>query len=233
MDSSITAQKLIAAGRFRDALAALGAVGASRNDDVLRLHAFERLGQYSQCRSLATQLLRRRDLGDTDTSSCEYVLGLIDWDEGRSAQAIEHMQRSVFRASRSRDIERMGWSQLRLWLMLANRADFDAATVVLAEARDLAFRLGDPSLLAAFHVAVSELDAKRGLLRTAGKHAASAMRLLAEHPNCWLEAWAENVQLAIALTESDLDLGLEHGHRAVALAEDSGVAVTLRACLAN
>jgi DNA-binding NtrC family response regulator/tetratricopeptide (TPR) repeat protein len=143
------------------------------------------------------------------------------------------MQRSVFRASRSRDIERMGWSQLRLWLMLANRADFDAATVVLAEARDLAFRLGDPSLLAAFHVAVSELDAKRGLLRTAGKHAASAMRLLAEHPNCWLEAWAENVQLAIALTESDLDLGLEHGHRAVALAEDSGVAVTLRACLAN
>ena len=143
------------------------------------------------------------------------------------------MQRAVFRASRSRDLERLGWGKLRLWLMLANRADFEAATVVLAEARELALRLGDPSLLATFHVAVAELDAKRGLLRTAKRHASSAMRLLVEHPNCWLEAWAENVQLAIALTESDLDAGMEHGRRAVGLAEDSGVAVTLRACLAN
>ena len=233
MDSSNTAQKLIASGRFREALGVIDRSGTSHGDDLLRLHALERLGQYSQCRSLAIQLLRKRDLGDADSSSCEYVLGLVDWDEGRSAQAIEHMQRSVFRASRSKDIERLGWSKLRLWLMLANRADFEAATVVLAEARGLALRLGDSGLLAAFHVAVSELDAKRGLLRTARKHAASAVRLLAEHPNCWLEAWAENVQLAIALTESDLDLGMEHGRRAVALAEDSGVAVTLRACLAN
>ena len=130
MDSPSAGQRLITLGRFRDALEAFGPIGISRKEDILRLQVLERLGKYPSCRSLATQLLKKKDLDDADTSSCEYVLGLIDWDEGQSAQAIEHMQRAVFRASRSRDLERLGWGKLRLWLMLANRADFEAATVV-------------------------------------------------------------------------------------------------------
>jgi DNA-binding NtrC family response regulator/tetratricopeptide (TPR) repeat protein len=59
------------------------------------------------------------------------------------------------------------------------------------------------------------------------------MNLLSAEPNLWLQAWAENINVAIALMSSDYSSGLVHGQRAIALSEQAGVAVTLRACLAN
>ena len=117
--------------------------------------------------------------------------------------------------------------------MFANRSDTDTAAPILSELRTNSIRLGDPRVLAALHVFVAEIEAKRGLTISARTHTGIAVNLLSTEPNLWLEAWAENINVAIALMSSEYSSGLVHGQRAIALAEQAGVAVTLRACLAN
>jgi DNA-binding NtrC family response regulator len=49
----------------------------------------------------------------------------------------------------------------------------------------------------------------------------------------WLESAAENTHIAIALLRSDLDAALQHGRRALEIAEVSGAVSSLRASLGN
>ena len=44
---------------------------------------------------------------------------------------------------------------------------------------------------------------------------------------------SENLLLAISILRADVRLGLSHGLRSLELAEESGAASTLRACLGN
>ncbi len=237
MENLATVKDLVRNGRFIEALTALREPTSNRESptavDVQRVALLERVGRYGESRQLAAKLLRTKELSDVDRSICEYTIGLIEWDEGNTNGAIEHVQRSLLLAKRADNLERLCWSQLRLWTMFGNRSDIDTAAPILAELRANSIRLGDPSVLAAVHVFVAEIEAKRGLTISARTHTGIAVNLLASESNLWLEAWAENINVAIALMSSDCSSGLAHGQRAVALAEQAGVAVTLRACLAN
>jgi len=237
MENLASVKSLVRNGRFIEALTSLTEPMPSQKRlpaiDVQRVALLERVGRYGESRQLTAKLLRTTELSDVDRSICEYTIGLIEWDEGHTNSAIEHVQRSLLLAKRADNLERLCWSQLRLWMMFGNRSDIDAAAPILAELRANSIRLGDPSVLAAVHVFVAEIEAKRGLTISARSHTGIAVNLLASESNLWLEAWAENINVAIALMSSDYTSGLAHGQRAVALAEQAGVAVTLRACLAN
>jgi len=116
---------------------------------------------------------------------------------------------------------------------LADRGDLGAATSLLTEIRSNVIRLGDPHTSAALHIMVAEIEAKRGLPESARRHTRTASSLLLLEPNVWLQAWSENINVAIAIISSNIDEGLLKAENALRLAEEAGAAATLRACLAN
>jgi DNA-binding NtrC family response regulator/tetratricopeptide (TPR) repeat protein len=70
-------------------------------------------------------------------------------------------------------------------------------------------------------------------MNVALRHAHVAERILATSPNIWLQAVIENIKTAACIIRSDYASGIPCGMLAYELAEASGVAVTLSACLGN
>jgi DNA-binding NtrC family response regulator/tetratricopeptide (TPR) repeat protein len=227
----------VRAGRFTQALQSLAEVTARRDDsievDALRAHLLERTGNYGQSRSLCERLLGSSGLTDVHKSICETTLGIIKHDTADSEGGIVHFQRAVSLAQRAKDLQQTCWSQLRLMLSLADRSGPHSAVPILAGIRANAVKLGDPHVSAALHIFVGEMEAKRGLVHTAQRHAALGQQLLGDAPNLWLETRAEITHVAVAIMRSDLDDGIRHGERARRLAEQCGAATLRRACLGN
>ena len=96
-----------------------------------------------------------------------------------------------------------------------------------------ATKLGDPHVTARLHLYVAEMEAKRGLLRNAARHAGVARSILSTVPNLYLEAFSENLALALAVLRSQFAAGRNHGLRAVELSESSGDKSIYRASVAN
>jgi hypothetical protein len=163
MENLATVKDLVRNGRFIEALTALREPTSSRKSptavDVQRVALLERVGRYGESRQLVAQLLRTKELSDVDRSICEYAIGLIEWDEGNTNGAIEHVQRSLLLAKRADNLERVCWSQLRLWMMFGNRSDVDTAAPILADLRANSIRLGIRNVRAV-HVLVAEIEAK-------------------------------------------------------------------------
>ena len=86
MSAHETVTQLNDAGRFIEALKALNEVsgtslsGSAR--EVLHAELLERVGRFSQARIVLQKLIKRNDLGSGERSSCELVLGKIEWEEG-------------------------------------------------------------------------------------------------------------------------------------------------------
>ncbi len=76
------------------------------------------------------------------------------------------------------------------------------------------------------------MEAKRGLLDGAKRHAGIAERILKGSPNPMLMAMVENLRLAIQILRSDFEGAQQHGERALAFARQSGGAA-IRSCLTN
>ncbi len=224
-------------GRFIDALKDLDAVPASPAErveaDVLRVHLFERLGEYPRSRYLAERLLRGRSLSSLHQSDCRFSLGLIDWDEGRFDRAIEQFQDALTLARAGGDSCRACWIQLRLMAVNGGRVSAPAAATWIAQARLQVTCLGDPLVSAALHVLSAEIAVKHGALRTARRLTLLGLRLLESTPNLWLQALASNNLVGIALLESNFDEGLVHATAACRYADASGAAAVRRACLGN
>src|SRR5436190_2538729 len=225
------------AGRFAEALSVLSGVSLTNVKQtaahVLRAELLEYVGQHSQARALATTLLKSNRLTKSQQSACEYVMGRILLDDGETDGAVAHLQRSASRAQEAADFERLQAAQLHLLVVVAERSGLGAATALLAEVRQLTTKLGDPNITATLHLFVAEMEAKQGLLENARRHTALARHLMGTFPNVYLEAFAENLELAIAVLRSQFDAGRGCGARAVHMAELSGVASIYRASLAN
>ncbi|HWW82980.1 MAG TPA: sigma 54-interacting transcriptional regulator, partial [Vicinamibacterales bacterium] len=88
-------------------------------------------------------------------------------------------------------------------------------------------------MIAALHVHLAEIDAKRGLLKSTERHVVSAENLLKGAVNWWLSAKAANIRLAVHILRSEFDAARQSGVRAIELATRSGALSTLRASLAN
>jgi DNA-binding NtrC family response regulator/tetratricopeptide (TPR) repeat protein len=200
---------------------------------VLRAELLERTGRYSESRILAEGLIKTRRLSLVQRSSCEFSLGLIDWDEGDTDASITHFQRSLKYATSADDPTRICWAALRLMVVQAGRVGPVVTGQALADVRRTIMRAAEPTISAALHILIGEMEAKRGLLNNAVRHTELGCNLLSTAPNLWLEAVAENNHVAICLMRSELRQGLLHAERARQLAEESGAATMRRATLAN
>jgi tetratricopeptide (TPR) repeat protein len=229
--------ELVRQGRFGDAIRALDGADGGRShragSAVLRAELLERIGHHGQSRALAEQLLKSKSLSGQERAGCELTLARVLLDAGSTEAAIVHFQRAISLARQAGDFERLCWSQIRLLNTLAERSAPAATASLLSDVRTNAIRTGNPQVFAALHIYFGEMEAKRGLLKSARRHTRLGQDILLNAPNAWLEAVAENTNLAIAVLCSDFELGLVHGRRALTSAEQSGSASTLRACLGN
>ncbi len=224
-------------GRFSDALKLLNAqasVGTPRNTrDVLRAELLERVGRFGQARSILQTVMKTREVIGRDRSSCEFVLGKIDLEEGRTESAIAHLQHSVQLAREAGDLRRQCWPSMLLLVTLCDRSGPDAVASILNEIRRNAIRLGEPRILAALHSFTGQMDAKRGLLNSALWHVERSQQILSSAPNAWIEAQIEFTKTNIAVLQADYRSALRNGRHAVELAERSGGAACRRTCLGN
>jgi DNA-binding NtrC family response regulator/tetratricopeptide (TPR) repeat protein len=117
--------------------------------------------------------------------------------------------------------------------VLADRSGHQAVAPLLAQVRQNVIRLGDSATTAALHISVGELEAKRGLVSLAVRHTTLGQALLQKDGNVYLEGVSENTLMAVALIRCDPFDGIEHGNRAVRLAEESGSSSLRRAALGN
>src|SRR6185369_4655128 len=223
-----SATSLTLEGRFTQALAVLNDSQATHGSlgawSVLRADLLERVGKSSQARNLIGAILKsdRRTL--SERSSCEFTLGKITWEEGDTESSQAHLQRAVALAAKANDLHRKCWANLWLLTLVADRTGPDAALPILSEIRSDVIKLGDSRLMSAFHAFAAQMDAKRGLFRSALLHVRASSELLRAAPNLWLEALLEYTQSNIAVLSSEHDAALEHGRRAVDLAQQCGAA---------
>ena len=237
MESLQSAHLLRREGRFTEALRAIGSAPTSpvirTAADVLRADLLEHVGQHADATSLVAKLLRTNRLTDSERSTSERVLGFILLESGDIDGALAHLQSSAAFAAQAGDLQGLFLAQARIMLVVSERSGPGAATPMLAEVRQLATKLGDPHVTAALHLYVAEMEAKRGLLRNAARHAGIANSILSTVPNLYLEAFSENLALALAVLRSQFAAGRNHGLRAVELSELSGVKSIYRASVAN
>jgi len=123
MSAHETATKLNDAGRFIEALQALNEKGGTSLSgsarEVLHAELLERVGRFSQARIILQKLIKQKELSSGERSSCELVLGKIEWEEGVTESAIEHLQRSVQLASDAGDLRRRCWPNMLLLVSFA------------------------------------------------------------------------------------------------------------------
>jgi len=224
-------------GRFREALHALQTAQVGREErlssDILRAELFAAVGQYDRAIAGAASALLNANITASQRATCEQVLGEVRVEAGDVDAGLAHFQRAALAAEHGADLERLLSVQLNVMAVLSERSGPGAATAILAEVRRVATKLGDPSSTIRLHLLVAQTEAKRALFENSRKHVAIARSVLDASPHAYLQAFSDNLQLAIALLSSDLDAARECGAKAVESAERSGVATIRGAALAN
>ena len=119
-----------------------------------------------------------------------------------------------------------------LMMIVSDCSGPDAVAPLIAEVRLNATKLGDRHTTAALHLHVGEMEGRRGMLRSAVRHANLGLDI-AHVPNVWLESIAHNLLLALALLGSDFETARERGETAAALAATAGAAGMHRSALGN
>ena len=236
MNALETVASLNDAGLFVDALKALNELssnslsGSAR--EVLHAELLERVGRFSQARVILQTLIKRKNLDSGERSSCELVLGKIEWEEGLTESAIEHLQRSVQFSVRGR---RSATALLAKHVAAQYHCPTGRGRTQLLIFW-MTFGMTQPNLanhlsLAALHSYTGQMDAKQGLFASALWHVGRSQQILESAPNRWIEAQLEFTRTNIAVLSADRASALKHGHRAVELAEQSGSAACRRTTL--
>jgi len=237
MTTLATAVELSEAGTAFEALEAVVHARLSTPEkiaaQVLTTELLLRTGKLADAELLATRLLSSRSLVPSQKSCCEYVLGKIAKEHADYDKALVHLYRATALATESKDLKRLCLAQMSLLVLMTDRNGPEASGALLSDLRSNVIKLGDRRVTANLHVWCGEIEAKRGLLRTAHRHAMMALDVLRDCPNPQLEAVAENLLLATAIIRSDLHSALAHGTRAVGLAEQSGHTQVRRASIGN
>jgi tetratricopeptide (TPR) repeat protein len=197
------------------------------------MELLERLGRHDQCRTLAGRLLESKQLTNSQRATCHYVVGSLLLEQGDSEGATAHLQRSISFARQAEDLELLCNVQIKQLGLVSDLSGPDAATPVLSELRLNAIRLGDPFVTASVHTFVAQMDASRGLFRSAERHLRLADALVEKTPNPWLTAHSCNIKLAICILESDIERGQVYAVRGNKLADECGAAAVRRAIAAN
>ena len=213
MDHFQQAREFRDAGLFRDALACLekctNEIADKTSIPALRAELLERVGRQTEAQAIARKLLSSKNLGWNDKSICDFVLARIAIDRRDFDSAVAHLTRSIGYAQRAGDIDRTCAGQLKLLLLLADGAGTDAIGPLLSEVRANAVRSGNPRTLAAVHVYFAQMEGLRTSVVTSRRHIRLARQLLDGSPNAWLEAIVGNLELSLALMESEFEAAKE------------------------
>ena len=190
--------------------------------EALKADLLERTGQHSRSRLLTERLLSSRELTGGDRAACELVMARLDWDTSDVDSAIVRLQRSISLATKAGDLDRRFWSELRLMSLLCDKLGPESAAPLVSELRNTTTALGDAIAIAALHVFIGQMEAKRGLFVNAHRHLRLGRQALNKSPNLWLEATLESVKLGISLVFSNIEAGIKQGEAALCLGEQSG-----------
>jgi DNA-binding NtrC family response regulator len=170
----------------------------------------------------------------SDKATCEFCLGQIAWETSTETEkAIVHVQRAVSFAEGANKLWQACFFRLRLMVMVTDTAGPAAALAILSQLRREAVKLGDPIITAALHIFIGETETKRGLLRSAERHARLGREILSLEPNLWLDCMAETTFFASAVFKSDVQSATARAEYALRLAREAGAASMYRACLGN
>jgi DNA-binding NtrC family response regulator/tetratricopeptide (TPR) repeat protein len=232
------AQALQDRGRFKEALAVVESANSTPREDrlsidVIRAELYERIGRYQNSRTLAQRLLSSPGLTSEHRARCEYTLGLIESDEGRSDAALAHFQRSITAAKLAKTLAISCLAQLRLIVLLSDRSGLEATAPLLSQVRSAVTKLGNPTISATLHILVGAMETRRGLVENGVNHTLMGLRVLGGEEHLWLQAVAQNTLVAAAIMRADIVAGIDVGRQALETSEQSGAAAMRRAALAN
>src|SRR5262249_3191978 len=174
MSSMAEARRLFQTGRYGEALSSVGGGQqrpVSRADAaVLRAEILERAGQIDAARLEAERLLRSSKLTPSEQSSCHTVIPRAEILNRRFDLAAVRLQKAIQFANNAADWERSFWAQYRLLDLVSEQSGPDATVPLVAQLRSTAAKAAAPTVLAALHLIVAQVEAKRGLTDPASRH---------------------------------------------------------------
>jgi len=229
-------RQLTRRGLFGQALRALESAPKTidrKAAESLRSFLLLMVGRVEEAQQQAQSLLAGRRMSQVDQSLCEWIIGQVFLEEGSTDSAVECFQRSSRRAREAGDGDGDIRANLDLFSVLSERHGAASVAPLLAEIRPIVAKSGDVHHFATLHLRVAEAEGKRGSMEGARPHLEIARRLLRDVPNAYLEAFAENFELAICILRSEFEEGKRHGLRAIALAEEATAANIWRAAIGN
>jgi DNA-binding NtrC family response regulator/tetratricopeptide (TPR) repeat protein len=228
---------LVARGLFNEALACLRSHHPGQfppnHHAILLAEMCESTGDQQAAVGIATSLLEAAGTQPLLRSRCQTILGLVARHGGDLREALQRFQRAAGLAEQESDFELLSWAQLRSMTTLAEDAGADAVAGLRDEIRRNVARSGNPHVVAAFHLFVGEIEAKRGLLDPARRHLRAADAILAGQANAWLEGVAALDACCLCFMRSDFEEALAHADRAIRFAKASGHARSHLAAIAN
>jgi DNA-binding NtrC family response regulator/tetratricopeptide (TPR) repeat protein len=231
------AMELRHAGRYLDALRALDHAASCDLDQlstrIMKADLLEMVGHPSQAISIAERALKSTRLSPSDRARCLFIISKVLFEDGKTDDALSQLQRAAALSQKASDLELLCWILNKMMIVVAERSGPGAAAPILSEIRKTTTRLGDPQMAALAHMYLGEMEGKRGRAESAQRHASLGQSLLGESPNCWIEAFAENIHLASCVLRSHLDRAVSHAERALRLADASGGASVKRSVFAN
>ena len=139
---------------------------------------------------------------------CELLLGLIAKRKGELDLASRRFQSAIRSGRETSAFYVAAWSHLHLFRLLAERGVQDELAALLAEARTLVTRIGDPHLVSYLHLAVALKEAQAGRTHEARRHLGLALSVLKQHPNAWIEQLAHINAACVASLDCDFRTAL-------------------------
>src|SRR5262249_39928324 len=175
----------------------------------------------------AERLLRSSKLTPSEQSSCHTVIARAEILNRRFDPAAVRLQKAIQFANNAADWERSFWAQYRLLDLVSEQSGPDATVPLVAQLRSTAAKAAAPTVLAALHLIVAQVEAKRGLTDPASRHLDISASILRDCDHAYLTCIQHQVQCGVAMVRADFTDALVHAHQAVELAEVSGAGVSI------
>ncbi len=240
MSSSVDhARAEILAGRFASALTALAerqlssGTAPSLTDEIAVAEVLQLTGKLREAVERAEQGLQAKDRTDVTDAKCLSILALAAFERGAVGESLRTFQRAQSVAQRAHDSRQVCRIQLDMIANLSDLGGPESVAGALRECQTSVANLGHPHLKARLHIAIAQVEGKRGHLRQAEEHLRIAKGVLLAAPNLWLEGLVQLNSSTVCGLKARLPEGLRLAEIALECAEASGHLRTKLGAIAN
>jgi DNA-binding NtrC family response regulator len=225
-------ESLFRLGRFKEILSSVEKRRdpALTGDELLIVaEAMTRTGQLDRAKRITVDLMQG-PLQRHSRARCEMILGLVARESGLFHEGLQKLQMSARLAKEGGDLQCAATSLLLALRMICENQPVRGVETILADARVLTTRAGDPQLTALLHETVAKHEAQMGHLDEARRHLRIANSLLEAYPNAWLEQLCALNGFCIEFLNSDFRKAEKQLQRARELSQITGA---LESIIAN